>query len=98
MLSCLSAAGKTKQTFGSRVMRFERWSENLLREFGEDRWEIFSNSKFFSKKIIDEVIMENRSVCHQRDLDDENNKFKLKQFEFLYFLIFISATIINMYF
>ena len=38
-------------------MRFERLSENLLGEIGEDGWEINSSSKFFKKEIIDKVIM-----------------------------------------
>ena len=58
----------------------------MERKFALRIRQIYSKSKFLSKKIIDEVIMENRSVCSQQDLDDENNKFKLKQFEFLYSL------------
>ena len=54
----------------------------MERKFASRIRQICSNSKFLSKKIIDEVVVENRSVCPQQDLDDENDKFRLKQFEF----------------
>ena len=83
-------------SFGGRkqnrplVMRFERLSENLLGKSAKIVGRLIATGNSSRKKLLIKRLWENRSVCLQRVLGDENNKCQLNSFYFSIFFLFLN--------